>query len=953
MSQVIAGTYQIIRELGSGGGGVVYLATHLRLDKLVVLKADRRSLTKRPEALRREVDALKNLSHTYIPQVYDFIEENGVVYTVIDYVEGESLDKPLKCGERFSQPQVIKWACQLLEALQYLHTRPPHGILHGDIKPANIMLTPQGDIKLIDFNIALALGEEGAVRVGFSRGYASPEHYGIDYSGISRTRNVDVATTIVTEVVETQVSSGRTRSPSSGGVSDSGRSGSSRPVLLNVRSDIYSLGATLYHLLTGQRPPQDAREVTAPPTGLVSPAVAAIVLKAMEPDQGKRYQSAAEMLYDFQHLYESDSRTIRYKRTVRRSIVLLCAVFLLGGALTLFGLRQNAQMKNALVLAEYANDAYRRGDAEKALAYAVEALPQKTSLLAVPYTAQAQRALTQALGVYDLSVHFGAHMLLTLPSETLKLAMSENGTRLAALTQGQVQLYDMETGTLLAQLRAAVSAQADVVFGGSCLFYAGENGLTACSAETGEQLWTGEPATAIACSADGAVVAAVNKADTQAVVYDAVSGTVKRCVSFDDLHQDQPVNDSFIDPEDDLLTLSADGRWLAVSLTGGALSVFDLDSDTQAVIFDASPYGHFEGGFFGHYFAYAANGSDGALLAVLDTRTWEQTCDFSGTIPFHVYADDQGIFAASGDVLVKLNPETGEQMEAAYTPADITGFSCDGYTVAAWGNSCTIFDATAAAITEVTDDSDMDLVCLRGSYAAFASHSTPYVRIVKLENHADAQVFAYDPAFIHSETRLSTDGETVMLFRYDAFRLYERDGTLLCETTIPNAEQVYDQQYRREEGECFLDVIYYDGLVRRYSAADGRVVSETAGAQPDESLLEEFETDRLRIISPLHGTPEVYDRESGKRLGELESQDYLTYVTQAGEYVVAEYMTAGGSRYGMLLNERGEILADLPDLCDILPDGRLLFDDMRGILRESRIYSIEELLKLANNKGGR
>ena len=79
MSQVIAGTYQIIRELGSGGGGVVYLATHLRLDKLVVLKADRRSLTKRPEALRREVDALKNLSHTYIPQVYDFIEENGVV----------------------------------------------------------------------------------------------------------------------------------------------------------------------------------------------------------------------------------------------------------------------------------------------------------------------------------------------------------------------------------------------------------------------------------------------------------------------------------------------------------------------------------------------------------------------------------------------------------------------------------------------------------------------------------------------------------------------------------------------------------------------------------------------------------------------------------------------------------------------------------------------------------
>lgn len=131
-NRIIASTYQVIREIGSGGGGVVYLATHLRLGKFVVLKADKRGLTQKPEALRREVDALKNLSHTYIPQVYDFIEENGVVYTVMDYVEGESLDKPLKRGSAFPQATVVQWACQLLEALNYMHTRPPHGILHGD-----------------------------------------------------------------------------------------------------------------------------------------------------------------------------------------------------------------------------------------------------------------------------------------------------------------------------------------------------------------------------------------------------------------------------------------------------------------------------------------------------------------------------------------------------------------------------------------------------------------------------------------------------------------------------------------------------------------------------------------------------------------------------------------------------------------------------------------------------
>ena len=181
MSQIIAGVYEIQNKIGAGGGGVVYLGRHLRLDKPVVLKADKRTLAAGIETLRREVDMLKGLSQTYIPQVYDFVQEDGVVYTVMDYIEGESLDKLLARGQRPAQPEVIRWADQLLQALVYLHGQPPYGILHGDIKPANIMLRPGGDVCLIDFNIALALGEDGAVKVGFSRGYASPEHYGADY----------------------------------------------------------------------------------------------------------------------------------------------------------------------------------------------------------------------------------------------------------------------------------------------------------------------------------------------------------------------------------------------------------------------------------------------------------------------------------------------------------------------------------------------------------------------------------------------------------------------------------------------------------------------------------------------------------------------------------------------------------------------------------------------------
>lgn len=106
----------------------------------MVLKADKRKITARPELLRREVDVLKDLSHPYIPQVYDFFVENDTVYTVMDYIEGESQDRPLKQGERYLQPLVIKWAKQLLSALSYLHSpthgTPPKGYVHSDVKPA-------------------------------------------------------------------------------------------------------------------------------------------------------------------------------------------------------------------------------------------------------------------------------------------------------------------------------------------------------------------------------------------------------------------------------------------------------------------------------------------------------------------------------------------------------------------------------------------------------------------------------------------------------------------------------------------------------------------------------------------------------------------------------------------------------------------------------------------------
>ena len=945
MANIIASTYEIIEKIGSGGGGIVYLGRHLRLEKLVVLKADKRTISAKPEVLRREVDALKDLSHTYIPQVYDFVEQDGVVYTVMDFIEGESLDKPLKRGQRFPQAQVIGWACQLLEALCYLHSRPPHGILHGDIKPANIMLTPQGDIRLIDFNIALALGEEGAVQVGFSRGYASPEHYGVDYSAVSATQGMS-------EDAATYLDPGATELDSS-----SGSKIGNRTVYLDVRSDIYSLGASLYHLLTGRRPEQDAKAVRSITSeDGVSPAVAAIIQKAMVPAPEERYQTAAEMLYDFEHLYENDPRMKRHHQRAVLAASILVVMFLVGGLSTFAGLQQKEriqeqgrlaaeQMEQTLAAVTDSENAYRRGDKPTAVRRAEEALKTDS-----PYNAQAQRALTDALGVYDLADSYRAAQTLELPSEPLKVVMSPGGTRLAAVYAFQAAVFDLEMGEELASLPLEPSALSDVVFlDENRLIFAGEEAVTAWDLSGGRSLWTGNAATGLALSADGSRVAAVYKTEEQANIYDTATGTLVKTISFQGRCQKVAANDRFADPEDALLTLDRIGRRLAVSFDDGTLAVFDTESGEAVELLEPSGASHFEGGFLGPYFAFSSWDGSQSAFAVVDMDKLAQTGGFSAQTPFHLQVDKTGICISNDNLLVRIDPETGEQTELAYPEKDITLFrNRDGYTITSDAEgTAAIFDALAQLIEQLETGESCDYLCISGQYAVIGSRNSPVLRLLRREIHPEAELFSYDPSYFHDEARLSADGSTAMLFSVDGFRLYSRAGALLTEEAMPDPGQIYDQQYRREaDGASYLEVIYNDGLRRAWSAKDGALLWERQGEVPDGSVFEEFFTDHLRIESPLHGTPVAYDRESGKLVSTLEEDSYLTYVTQVEEGVICEYVSTQGDRYGLLMDEECRVLARLPKLCDIV-DGTLVFDYSSGNLRQSRIYSTRELIALA------
>lgn len=284
-------TYKIVRKLGEGGGGIVYLAYHTRLQKQVVLKEIKNS--QKIKNCRREVDILKGLHHTYLPEVYDFIEIDGHLYTVLSYIPGKSFQQLVQEGHRFKQSQLRRWGMQLCSALDYLHNQKPP-IIHSDIKPANIMVTPQGNICLIDFNISFFL--DGTAMVGYTHGYSSPEQKSIAFH-----ENME-------------------------------------DVILDDKTDIYSVGAVFYYLITKEKINYENRNLINHELleSKVSQAFANIIYKATAYKKEDRFQSSNEMLKAFLQMPKKD---MRYQKVVKaHKLTLLFSTFLLAASVVLAGL---------------------------------------------------------------------------------------------------------------------------------------------------------------------------------------------------------------------------------------------------------------------------------------------------------------------------------------------------------------------------------------------------------------------------------------------------------------------------------------------------------------------------------------------------------------------------------------------------------------------------------------
>ena len=261
---ILQGRYRIVRQLGQGGMGAVYEAIDQRLDTTVALKETLFSDERLRKQFEREARLLARLHHPALPRVSDHFSEADGQFLVMQFIPGDDLSEMMtRKRAPFPANQVLTWADQLLDALDYLHTQDPQ-IVHRDIKPQNLKLTSRGQIILLDFG--LAKGQAGEIsRVTTA---ASIFGYTPNYAPLEQIQGLGTDT----------------------------------------RSDLYSLGATLYHLLTGVKPPdaltRAAAVVNGQPDPLVKPSEANasiapqvddVLVKAMAQNRDQRYSTAVDM----------------------------------------------------------------------------------------------------------------------------------------------------------------------------------------------------------------------------------------------------------------------------------------------------------------------------------------------------------------------------------------------------------------------------------------------------------------------------------------------------------------------------------------------------------------------------------------------------------------------------------------------------------------------------------
>jgi len=590
-----------------------------------------------------------------------------------------------------------------------------------------------------------------------------------------------------------------------------------------------------------------------------------------------------------------DLRRRHRRRRIQRIAACLGAAFAFALSFGAFSTYQYFQIDRQMqlklenqsyVLAEYSAAALEDGDRDTALLLALEALPENIKKPGRPIVTAAEKALADALGIYDAADTFKPHKTIVLPASPIKLILSPGENYAAAVYPFEIAVFETETARVIKTLATVQSVFADIQFiSDDIVVFSGTDGLTAYDIAQDSVIWQNQSiCTSVAVSKDKSKIAAVSKDEDRATLYSSAGHKISE-ISFGGKKMRVPDNEGFMNPHNRIFELDGNGANLAVSFSEGSLSVFDTSDSAEVIIYKKSNAVYFTGGFYDNalffsvvekdpyysgFFIYDIH--DGAKM----TAGYES--DSNRFLPVAAnHAVNGGLYVAFDDRIMSADVETGSLSPVISAGGRVESFAKGGdfFMISESGGDYRFIKEgfkpriyKSGSVCNFTD--------IGKKYALTGSNDSKTARILKKDDLSNHNFFTYDRSYQFTEAKINQNSNRVMLYSYNGLRICDLMD-IISEVIFIDPEDVINTQYDKNSGN--LAVIYKNG-VRLYSGLAGKLLLEKMNAR--SVLYTNFGISILDEIGDLI----IYDLQTGSEIKNPDCEVMFHYARQQEKEIV-------------------------------------------------------------------
>jgi len=529
-----------------------------------------------------------------------------------------------------------------------------------------------------------------------------------------------------------------------------------------------------------------------------------------------------------------DLRRRHRRRKIQQITTVVTSAFIGVAAFGLFATHQYIQIDRQMqlklenqsyVLAEYATNQLAAGNPDIATLLALEALPKDLTKPERPYVPAAERALADALMVYSTGSGFQPHRAITLPAPANQVVLSPGEQYAAILCGYELIIADTESGHILATLPTQRHALNDVIFlSEHVLAYTGSVHMEVYDILSRSPVWVVEPASQLALSGDGTVLAAVYQ-DTSTAHLFRPDGDYIGQVFFGGKSMAVPVDGALYNPHNGVFSLNQDGTALAVSFSDGSLRIFDTATGAASEVETLLGATFFSGGFYRNTLAFAATSASESNYVLYDA--FNDMTIMSYTVEtsvgqFKPFILPDGHYMALGNEFFSMDRSTGTAQRIAGIGSRIEALDKQGesYLLSETAGAYHVVNLNSTNETRsFQSDYTGDFLDLGDRFALTGSRNSNTVRILRYMDRSEQELFAYDASYFFSEARVHPDLDRVVFYSFQGMRIYNLEGILIAKADFPAASPVRDTQYDPASGNL---IVIYDDALLIYSAVTGK-----------------------------------------------------------------------------------------------------------------------------------